>query len=130
MSDGPIDPVGVMPQIIGLKFAIQELLSELAVDTIQEQPRTVLLALRGLLTQVEDITADITKTPAARDAAKPTDEKTVIVPESVARQYLNPDAIIIRRADKTVTIMCNSSEDADAFFDWLPLRDQLYPVQT
>jgi hypothetical protein len=34
--------------LIGLRFAITELLSELAVDTIQEHPRTVLMALAGL----------------------------------------------------------------------------------
>lgn len=43
--------------LIGLQFAITELLSELAVDTIQEHPRTVLLALRGLEARAAELVA-------------------------------------------------------------------------
>ena len=41
--------------LIGLRFAITELLSELAVDTIQENPRTVLMALKGLEAQAAEL---------------------------------------------------------------------------
>ena len=34
--------------LVGLRFEITEFLSELNVDTIQDNPRTVLMALRGL----------------------------------------------------------------------------------
>lgn len=34
--------------LVGLQFSITELLEELSVDTIQENPRTVLLAIKGL----------------------------------------------------------------------------------
>ena len=43
--------------LIGLQFAITELLSELAVDTIQEHPRTVLMALRGLEARAVELVA-------------------------------------------------------------------------
>ena len=41
--------------LIGLRFAITELLGELAVDTIQENPRTVLMALKGLEAQAIEL---------------------------------------------------------------------------
>jgi len=41
--------------LIGLRFSISELLAELAVDTIQENPRTVLMALKGLEAQAAEL---------------------------------------------------------------------------
>lgn len=43
--------------LIGLQFAISELLSELAVDTIQQHPRVVLMALRGLEARAAKVVA-------------------------------------------------------------------------
>ncbi len=41
--------------LIGLQVAITELLYELAVDTIEENPRTVLMALKGLEAQAIEL---------------------------------------------------------------------------
>lgn len=43
--------------LIGLRFAITELLNEATVDMIQEHPRTVLMALRGLEAKAVELVA-------------------------------------------------------------------------
>ena len=43
--------------LIGLRFAITEILNEATVDMIQENPRTVLMALRGLEAQAKELVA-------------------------------------------------------------------------
>lgn len=41
--------------LIGLQFAIAELHNELTVDLIQDSPRTVLMAIRGLKAQADEL---------------------------------------------------------------------------
>lgn len=56
----------VYPHLIGLHFAMQELNSELTVDTIQESPRMVLMALEGLERRMKSLvdlaTLELTRT--------------------------------------------------------------------
>lgn len=43
------------PSLLGLKFAMIELLGELAVDSIAEHPRLVLMAMRGLQAKIDEL---------------------------------------------------------------------------
>ena len=45
----------MLGHLIGLRFAITELLEELAIDVIAENPRTVFMALKGLESQAAEV---------------------------------------------------------------------------
>ena len=45
----------MLGHLIGLRFAITELLEELAIDVIAENPRTVFMALKGLEAQAGEV---------------------------------------------------------------------------
>ena len=45
----------MLGHLIGLRFAITELLGELAIDVIAQNPRTVFMAIKGLEAQATEV---------------------------------------------------------------------------
>ena len=58
-------------KIVGLQLAISELIAELSIDTIEQNPRTVFMALRGLQSQGADLVMIAKNELAPADSPSP-----------------------------------------------------------